>query len=73
MEIPGIDVLPSDANFITFRLGVPAEGVWKELNEKGVSVRLVREIPGRGSCLRVTIAPEPMLSEFIRILRETLS
>ena len=70
--ISGVEALPSDANFITIKVGSPVESVWRKLAERGIAVRLVRDIPGRGSCLRVTIAPQPLLIEFLKTLKEVM-
>jgi histidinol-phosphate aminotransferase len=69
---PGVEVIPSDTNFVTFTTGAPAEAVWRRLSEAGVAVRLVRGIPDRGSCLRVTVAPRPQMAEFLVALKEAL-
>ncbi len=55
-KIKGIDVVPSKANFILFRVPVPAAGLHDALLESGV---LVRKNPGithgLEQCLRVTV------------------
>jgi len=37
-DIPGVEVLPSDTNFVSFCPGKPAEAIWRNLAEAGIAV-----------------------------------
>jgi len=65
-------MIPSDANFVTFKTQAEAASIQAKLSAEGVSVRLVRGIPGLGDCLRVTVAPRPLMAEFLTRLRGAL-
>ncbi len=70
--INGVEVFPSDANFILFRVR-DADGVFKGLVERGVLVRNLNS-PGRlENCLRVTIGTPDENDGFLNALVETLS
>ncbi|MCA1829900.1 MAG: histidinol-phosphate transaminase [Actinomycetota bacterium] len=69
-RVPGVEVFPSDANFILFR--VPRDGatVWKELAQAGVLVRDFSDrIPG---ALRVTVSTADENAAFVEALRSVL-
>ncbi|HEX7000248.1 MAG TPA: aminotransferase class I/II-fold pyridoxal phosphate-dependent enzyme [Trueperaceae bacterium] len=51
--LPGIEVFPSETNFVLFRVADPA-GVHTALLERGVVVRRQDHLPGLAGCLRVT-------------------
>lgn len=53
-SLPGVEVFPTEANFILFRTFMPAEQVYKGLLEGGVLVRNVSG-PLLPDCLRVTV------------------
>ncbi len=72
-QIPGVVVIPSDSSFITFKTPRNAASIRETLLVRGVAVRLVKEIPGLGDCLRVTVAPRPMLKGFLTCLGEALA
>jgi len=72
-RMPGVVVVPSDASFITFKTPYDSSSIRAELLSRGVAVRLVREIPGLGDCLRVTVAPRPETDEFVTCLQEALT
>jgi len=71
-KILGVSLILSDASFITFRTSLESSKVWVKLLRRGVAVRLVRDIPGLGDCLRVTVAPHQLLEEFLKCLKETI-
>jgi histidinol-phosphate aminotransferase len=65
----GLDVVPSDANFVFF--GVPGgdqQALWRRLLDHGVLIRDVG-IPGR---LRVTAGTEPETTAFLNAVKESL-
>ena len=72
-RIPGIVVIPSDASFLIFKTPRDAASVQNALLAKGVAVKLVGGVPGLGDCLRVTVAPRPLLEDFLTCLRLVLS
>jgi histidinol-phosphate aminotransferase len=53
--LPGIRVLPSDANFLCFQTGRDAGRLWRGLLDRGVLVRDVSRYPTLDRHLRVTI------------------
>jgi histidinol-phosphate aminotransferase len=54
-RLPGVRVLPSDANFLCFSTGRQAAALWRGLLERGVLVRDVSAFPTLDRHLRVTI------------------
>jgi histidinol-phosphate aminotransferase len=70
--ITGVEVYPSDANFILFRVN-DADRVFRELIERGVLIRNFNS-PGRlKNCLRVTIGTPEENDTFLMALGEILS
>lgn len=70
--INGVEVYPSDANFILFRVS-DADKVFGELIERGVLIRNFNS-PGRlKNCLRVTIGTLEENDAFLMVLGEILS
>jgi histidinol-phosphate aminotransferase len=63
----GVDVFPSDANFVLFRPAAPAGDVWERLVERGILVRDLSDVvPG---CLRVTAGTPEEVDQFLRALK----
>ena len=71
--VPGIEVFPSDANFVLFRPppGRPASEVWRALLERGVLVRDLTSVVPQG--LRVTAGTSSEVELFLNALREVLA
>lgn len=70
--VNGVEVYPSDANFILFRVS-DADGVFEKLIERGVLIRNFNS-PGRlKNCLRVTIGTPEENDAFLVTLGEILS
>ncbi|HVL32907.1 MAG TPA: histidinol-phosphate transaminase [Actinomycetota bacterium] len=69
-RVPGLDVFPSQANFILFR--TPAEGtrVWRALADAGVLIRDFSTVVPRA--LRVTVGTADQNAEFVETLRSVL-
>jgi histidinol-phosphate aminotransferase len=66
-RMEGVDVFPSDANFVLFRPAAPAGDVWERLVERGVLVRDLSDVvPG---CLRVTAGTSEEVDQFLRALK----
>jgi histidinol-phosphate aminotransferase len=66
--LPGVEVLPSDANFLCFSTGVEPERLWRGLLERGVLVRDVSGYPTLDRYLRVTIGTPEENDAFLRAL-----
>ncbi len=70
--IPGIEVFPSDANFILIR--VPqADSVFEGIRQRGVLIKnLNNGHPLLNNCLRVTVGTEQENEQFIQVLMNSL-
>jgi len=74
LDALAIEVWPSDANFILFRLpGLESGTVWQRLVQHSVLVRDVSGWPGLEGCLRVTIGTQAENDHFLRALRSVLA
>jgi histidinol-phosphate aminotransferase len=67
-EVEGVEVFPSDANFVLFRTGASAEAVWRALLHRGVLVRDVSAVQGLEGCLRVTAGTPQEVDAFLEAL-----
>ena len=67
--IKGIDVYPSEANFILFRTKNP-DSVYKKLLQKGVLVRNMKGVVD--GCLRVTVGTRGENLTFLRALKHVM-
>lgn len=56
--LEGVEVFPSEANFLLFRTHIDADRVHRELIKEGVLVRDVSHLPGLKNCLRVSVGKE---------------
>jgi histidinol-phosphate aminotransferase len=68
----GYKPLPSDANFVLIPME-DASGVAGQMLEAGIGVRSFRNLPGIGNALRVTMAPWPMMEQFLGVLAAFVS
>ncbi len=69
-RMEGVEVFPSEANFVLFRPSRSAGAVWQALVDRGVLVRDVSDVvPG---CLRVTAGTPEEAGAFIAALREAV-
>lgn len=68
---PGVEVFPSDANFILFRTPLDGPAVWRGLADRGVLVRDFSERIPRA--LRVTVSTADENAAFVEALREVLA
>lgn len=66
----GLDVAPSQANFVLVDLGRPARPIYDALLRKGVIVRPFGNLP---TCLRVTVGTAAENDRFLLGLREVLA
>ena len=72
-RLPGVRVLPSDANFLCFETPVEPRPLWRGLLERGVLVRDVSGYPTLERFLRVTIGTPAEDDAFLTALSEELS
>ncbi len=68
----GVEVFPSGANFVLFRVGDDAQSVWQGLVDRSVLVRDCSGWPRLAGCLRVTIGTEDENTAFLQALREVV-
>jgi histidinol-phosphate aminotransferase len=69
-ETDGIDVCPSGANFLLFRVEGDAHELWKRLLDRRVLVRDFSTWPRVEGCLRVTIGTPAENDAFLAALQE---
>ncbi|HEX9776291.1 MAG TPA: histidinol-phosphate transaminase [Actinomycetota bacterium] len=70
-RVPGVEVFPSEANFLLFRTEWPGGDLWRAMAGRGVLVRdFSAMIPG---ALRVTVGTSDQNATFVETLREVLS
>lgn len=70
-RVPGVEVSPSQANFILFRTGRDAGTVWKAMAEHGVLIRDFSTMVPRA--LRVTVGTADQNLAFMETLRSVLA
>lgn len=71
-RLRGVEVFPSDANFVLFRTGREAAALWRDLLDRGVLVRDVSAAPGLERCLRVTAGTPEETAAFLAALADAL-
>jgi histidinol-phosphate aminotransferase len=71
-NLPGVEVFPSEANFILVRLP-QADAVWQQLFDSGILVRDFSHSAGLEGCLRITVGTEAENTRLITTLRHILS
>jgi histidinol-phosphate aminotransferase len=71
-KIDGVKAFPSSTNFILMNLTREYQEVYQALFKKGILIRKIGEVPGYNNCIRVSIAPRPMLTRFIDALGEVM-
>ncbi len=72
-QIPGVKVFPSQANFILFRVPVPAAELHRRLLEQGILVRKnLGRTHGLPDCLRVTVGTRQENDLFLEKLKRML-
>ncbi len=71
-DIPGIEPVPSGANFVLFRCTTGGHAVWEGLVARGVLVRDFSAWPGVEDCLRVTIGTRDENDAFLSALEVVL-
>jgi histidinol-phosphate aminotransferase len=71
--VPGVEVMPSDANFLCFSTPLPAGRLWRGLLDRGVLVRDVSGYPTLEWHLRVTVGTPAENDAFLRALAAELA
>ena len=69
---PGIEVFPSEANFLLFRPAANASSIYRGLLEEGVLIRDLSSTEGLKNCLRVTVGTPEENDLFLKALRKVL-
>jgi len=72
LEALGLEVIPSQANFVTFCLGQDAREVFEALLRQGVIVRHLASF-GMDNCIRVTVGTEAENRRFIAALKAVMN
>jgi histidinol-phosphate aminotransferase len=66
--IPGVEVFPSEANFVLFRVA-HASAVWRDLlHDHSILVRDFSRTPGLEDCLRVTVGSDEEVARFLEAM-----
>jgi histidinol-phosphate aminotransferase len=71
--LPGVEVLPSDANFLCFATTVPPRVLWRRLLDRGVLIRDVSGYPTLERHLRVTVGTPAENDAFLAALEAELA
>jgi len=71
--LPGVEVLPSDANFLCFATAVAPKRLWHSLLDRGVLVRDVSGYPTLDRYLRVTIGTSAENDAFVEAITAELT
>jgi histidinol-phosphate aminotransferase len=72
-SISGVEAFPSETNFVLFQVDRSSRIIYERLLEKGVIIRNIGRVVNRENCLRVTVAPSPMMERFLESLREVMT
>ena len=71
--IEGVEVFPSEANFVLFRMR-HASAVWRDLlHDHSILVRDLSRAEGLEDCLRVTVGTEDEISRFLSAMEEIMA
>lgn len=71
-KVRGVRAFPSQTNFVLFQVDRDSSAVYKALLNRGIIVRNIGKVLKFENCLRVTVAPAPMMERFIKGLWEVL-
>lgn len=69
-KLDGIQAYPSQANFVLFKTEKPYNEVYDQLLSRGIILSKQGKVLDKENCLRVTIAPKPMLERLLEALKE---
>ncbi len=64
---------PSETNFVMFSTADASEDVWRGLLERGFLIRRIGTVCGWKNCLRVTVAPDSVMTGFLKALEEVVA
>jgi histidinol-phosphate aminotransferase len=71
--IPGVEVFPSEANFVLFR-AAQASAIWRDLlHDHSILVRDFSRTPGLEDCLRVTVGTDEEIVRFLAAMEEIMA
>jgi histidinol-phosphate aminotransferase len=68
--LDGVKAYPSETNFVLFKTEQPYREVYQYLKNRGVLIRVIGKVLSMRNCLRVTVAPRPILEHFLETLKE---
>lgn len=68
----GVRAFPSQTNFVLFQVDRDSSAVYRALLNRGIIVRNIGKVIKFENCLRVTVAPAPMMERFMKGLWEVL-
>ncbi|HEV3475323.1 MAG TPA: histidinol-phosphate transaminase [Actinomycetota bacterium] len=71
-KVEGVEVFPSDANFVLFRTPAGAAELWRALLDRGVLIRDVSAAPGLDRCLRVSAGTPEEVDAFLEAVQPAL-
>jgi histidinol-phosphate aminotransferase len=71
--MPGVEAMPSDANFICFATPIPPRRLWRGLLDRGVLVRDVSGYPTLDRHLRVSVGTPAENDAFLQALEAELA
>lgn len=69
----GLEVFPSEANFLLIRAPGDATALWSRLLERGISVRNFSTKPGLEGCLRITVGKPHENDRLVTVLAQLLA
>jgi len=72
-QIDEVHAFDSETNFILFHVKKDSQKIYEALLGRGVIVRNIGRILNLGNCMRVTVAPPPMIDRFLDALCEVLA
>ena len=72
-SMPGVETLPSEANFIVFRTGLESDAMVSGLLQRGVLIRSVAGYPELPRFVRVNAGTDEENRQFLRALESLLS
>ncbi len=72
-SVEGVEAFPSKANFVLFNTEKPYSQVYDGLMNRGIILSKQGKILRKENCLRVTVAPRPLMDRFIDALKEVLA
>jgi histidinol-phosphate aminotransferase len=71
--IDGVEVFPTEANYVLFRVA-QASAVWRDLlHDHSVLIRDFSRTPGLEDCLRVTVGSETEVERFLAAMEEIMA